>query len=138
MIAEFSETVAARHDLPRRTYLFDLDGEALLRHSSDGHVRYAPLSRFPVVTRDLAPVLARSVAYTQVEATTREAAGPLLDTLRLVDVYEGANLGENRRSLTLRLTFRSADRTLTDTEVEQALAHVRTALVETLGADLRG
>nr|CAA9277642.1 Phenylalanyl-tRNA synthetase beta chain [uncultured Armatimonadetes bacterium] len=125
------------NDLPRRTYVFDLDADALQRRGGGSpRVRYAPLPKYPAVTRDLAPVVPTSLPYADVEGAARRAAGPLLEFLRLTDVYEGANLGEGRRSLTLRLTFRAPNRTLKDAEVEAALADVRAALAG-LGADLR-
>lgn len=137
IVAELSEATVTAHDLPRRTAIFDLDGDALRRLGADAVVGYLPLPRYPAVTRDLAPVFPSTVPYADIEAAARAAAGPLLESLRLTDVYEGANLGAGRRSLTLRLTFRAPERTLKDAEVEAALTPVRAALVENLGADLR-
>jgi phenylalanyl-tRNA synthetase beta chain len=143
LVAELNEVVVSQHDLPRRTYVFDLDGDVLRRLAETlggaaGRVRYSPVPRFPAVVRDLAPVFSKQVVYADIERAAKEAAGPLLEDLRLVDVFEGANLGEGRRSLTLRFTFRSPERTLKDAEVGAALTSVRARLSEDLGADLRG
>lgn len=139
LVAELGEATVEGYDLPRRVYVFDLDGDALERLSRGAVVGYTPLPRFPAIVRDLAPVLDASLPYARVASVAREAAGPLLSDLRLVDVYEGsAQLGEGRRALTLRLTFRALERTLRDAEIENALADVRNALAATLGADLRG
>ncbi len=137
LVAELSEATVTAQDLPRRTCLFDLDGDALRRLSAESAVRYAPLPRFPPVARDLAPVLDKTIPYAQVEAVATRAAGPRLASLRLTDVYEGATLGQGERSRTLHLSFRSPARTLTDAEVEAALGQVRSALTEQLGAYLR-
>jgi phenylalanyl-tRNA synthetase beta chain len=139
VVAEVSEAVAEAQGLPRRTYVFDLDGDALLALFTAGGsaVRYAPLPKYPSIVRDLAPVFASSTPYAEVERIAAGAAGPLLESLRLTDVYEGANLGEGKRSLTLRFTFRSKTATLKDAEVEAALSEVRRALVEQAGAELR-
>ena len=59
----------------------------------------------------------------------RESAGPLLESLRLADVFEDASkLGEGKRSLTLRFTLRAPDRTLTGEEIDATLANIRKAL----------
>jgi phenylalanyl-tRNA synthetase beta chain len=137
IVAELSETTVTGQDLPRRTYIFDLDGDTLTRLASDNNIRFTPLPKFPSVTRDLAPVFALSVPYADIEQAARTAAGPLLESLRLTDVYTGANVGEGNRSLTLRFTFRSSAGTLKDTEVEAALTEVRQALTS-LGGDFRG
>ncbi|MBC7809191.1 MAG: phenylalanine--tRNA ligase subunit beta, partial [Akkermansiaceae bacterium] len=138
-VAELSEIVVESHELPRRVYVFDLDGDALLaRWSGNVASRYAPLPKYPSVTRDVAPVFDKSVSFAEIERVAKSAAGPLLERFSLTDVYEGANLGESKRSLTLRFTFRSAVGTLKDAEVESALASVRDALKAQAGAELRG
>jgi phenylalanyl-tRNA synthetase beta chain len=137
LIAELSEVTVEANDLPRRTYIFDLDGDALARLAGDAKGHYTSLPKYPAVARDLAPVFAASVSYADIEKAVTEAAGPLLESLRLTEVYTGANLGEGKKSPTLRLTFRSATGTLKDAEVEAALGGVRAALTA-LGGELRG
>ena len=137
LVAELSEATVTGHDLPRRTYIFDLDGDALARLSAETGYKFTPLPRYPAVVRDLAPVFDVSVPFAQIEGAVRGAAGPLLESLRLTDLYTGPTTGEGKRSLTLRLTFRSAGGTLKEAEVEAALAQVRVALAE-VGGELRG
>jgi phenylalanyl-tRNA synthetase beta chain len=70
-----------------------------------------------------------------VEATTAAAAGELLESVHLFDVYRG--VGEGRRSLAYRLRFRSPDRTLTDAEVAGARTAVIDAVAAAHGGELR-
>jgi phenylalanyl-tRNA synthetase beta chain len=70
-------------------------------------------------------------------AIVRDSGGALLRRAKVFDVYEGAQVGEGRRSLALRLEFRAADRTLTDEEVAQRRAKIVSAL-ERVGGRLRG
>ncbi len=138
-IAELSETTAEANGLPRHVYIFDLDGERLLDAWDDAaSARYVPLSKYPSVTRDVAPVFDKSVAFAEIERVAREAAGPLLERFALTDVYEGANMGTDKHALTLRFTFRSPSETLKEMEVEAALASVRDALGARAGAEFRG
>lgn len=143
MVAELSEATIEAHSLPKRTCVFDLNGDLLLRlaqsaaSTGTGGFHFAPLSKFPSITRDLAPVFSQTVPFGDVLRTARENSGPFLEALRLVDVYEGANVGDGFRSLTLRFTFRSPSATLKEADVEAALQTVRAALAE-LGADFRG
>ncbi|GAB4452626.1 MAG: phenylalanine--tRNA ligase subunit beta [Armatimonadaceae bacterium] len=136
VVAELSAATIEAEELPRRACIFNLDGDVLLRHLSDRSVNYAPLPRFPAVVRDLAPVFPVAVSYAEIEKAATEAAGTLLQSLRLTDIYTGASLGEGMRALTLRFTFRSPERTLKDTEVESALQNVREALTR-LGGEFR-
>ncbi len=133
---ELSEGVSTSQDVARRACVFDLDGDALSALALGTTASTRSLPRYPAVVRDLAPVFGREVAFAEVERTARAAAGSNLESLRLIDVYEGPGLGEGRRSLTLRLTFRLAGGTLTDGEVEEALQSVRLALTR-LGGEIR-
>ncbi|MBC8140093.1 MAG: hypothetical protein H7Y38_01490, partial [Armatimonadetes bacterium] len=138
-VGELSETAAQKNELPRRVYVFDLDGDALMaRFNGTIVARAAPLSRYPSVTRDLAPVFDSSVPFARIEQVARESAGELLESFALTDVYEGENLGTNKRALTLRFTWRSPDATLTDAQITDALTRVRGALEREAGAQLRG
>ena len=99
--------------------------------------RIAPIVRHPAVERDLAVIVAEPVAAAAVEAVIRRSAGPLLVDLRLFDIYRGAPLAAGEKSLAERLVLRSAERTLTDPEVEAIVAGVTAALSAELGARLR-
>ncbi|MBL8840237.1 MAG: phenylalanine--tRNA ligase subunit beta [Planctomycetes bacterium] len=93
----------------------DLDAVATLRR---GVRKMAPLSPFPPVRRDLALVTPESIAVAAVEQVIREAAGPLLASLELFDVYRGKGVDAGHRSLAFRLVYRGSDRTLSDAEIE--------------------
>jgi phenylalanyl-tRNA synthetase beta chain len=81
--------------------------------------------------------LSRQSAYSEVEAAVRSCAVAELQALELVDVFEGKGIPEGKRSLTLRLTFGLADRTLKDAEVNAAVEKILGALKAKLGAALR-
>ena len=73
----------------------------------------------------------------RVVAVVREAGGPLLRAAEVFDVYRGAQVGEGRSSLALRLEFRAPDRTLTDEDVAQRREKIVAALGEQVGGELR-
>jgi phenylalanyl-tRNA synthetase beta chain len=69
-----------------------------------------------------------------VRATIREAAPPTLVRIREFDRYQGKGIPEGKISLSLRLTFRSSERTLTDAEVQEAMEAIVGALRGKYGA----
>ena len=101
-------------------------------------VRSETPSRQPTVTRDLAVVVGGSTTAAAALATIRGAAGPGLEDVRLFDLYRGAPLAPDERSLAYRLTFRAPDRTLTEAEVDAAVGDVVRALEHDVGARIRG
>ena len=102
--------------LPPRTCALELSLEPLWPHAED--IAQAPeISTFPPAAVDVALVVELSVTAADVESALRGGAGPLLEELRLFDVYTGEQVGEGRKSLAYGLRFRAPDRTFTDEEV---------------------
>jgi phenylalanyl-tRNA synthetase beta chain len=99
---------------------------------------FEDLTTFPAVREDLAVVLDRGVAAERLLEVVRGGGGRLLRRADVFDVYEGAQVGEGRRSLALRLEFRAADRTLTDEEVAGLREKIVAAVRDQLGGELRG
>jgi phenylalanyl-tRNA synthetase beta chain len=122
-------------ELPRRTSAMEVDLDLL----PPAPVLSAPrISGFPPALIDVALVVADEVAAADVQRALTEGAGELLESVRLFDVYTSSQLGEGRKSLAYKLTFRAPDRTLT---VEEAVAARDAAVAQAasrLGATLRG
>lgn len=93
---------------------------------------------FPTSSRDLALLVPVAQPVETITALVRERGGRYgLESVSIVDEYRGAALPEGKRGVTVRLVFRAADRTLTDTEVEQAVGRLRTSLERELDVTLR-
>ena len=118
------------------TYVFQLDVAVLGKVAGElGH--YNPLPKFPAVTRDLALVVNRDVTAETLESTIREAAGGLLESLTLFDVYTGERISPDKKSMAFSLVFRDPERTLHDEEIQQLTTAVVEALKAKTGAELR-
>lgn len=87
-----------------------------------------PPPRYPAVERDLAIVVPEATPAGEVMETVGAAAGPLLVGQRLFDIYRGAPLAAGDKSLAVHLEFRSAERTLTEDEVETIVAGILASL----------
>ncbi|HEX2189146.1 MAG TPA: phenylalanine--tRNA ligase subunit beta [Longimicrobiaceae bacterium] len=98
---------------------------------------YRALPEQPASERDLALLVPRATAAAEVEAVVRASAGPLLEAAWPFDLYEGKGIPGGTRSVAFRLRFRAPDRTLTDAEVDSAVAAVLAALEERLGVRRR-
>jgi phenylalanyl-tRNA synthetase beta chain len=97
-----------------------------------------PLPRYPSIVRDLSIVISDRLPAADVRGTIRRNAPATLVTVREFDRYQGRGMPAGHVSLSLRLTFRGADRTLTDSEVQQAVDAIVAALVREHSAVLRG
>jgi phenylalanyl-tRNA synthetase beta chain len=101
-------------------------------------VTYRALPTFPPIDRDLAILVPDGVAAGEVTMAIGTAAGRLLESVELFDVYSGQGIPAGTRSLAFRLRFRAAERTLKDAEVDKAMKSVLEKLQEELGAEPRG
>jgi phenylalanyl-tRNA synthetase beta chain len=132
---ELHPAVCADLELPKRTCAMELVLDKLPLPG----VTVAPrLSSFPTALIDVALVVGDKIPAAEVEAALAAGAGPLLESVRLFDVYTGSQVGEGRKSLAYKLTFRAPDRTLT---VEEAVAARNAAVAvaaERVGAEMRG
>lgn len=99
--------------------------------------RFAELSRFPEVRRDLAIVVPQRVLAEQVLSTLRQYAGPDLIDLCLFDVYTGKGIAEDCKSLAVGLTWQHASRTLNEEEINALVANLLRVLQQEFNAQLR-
>lgn len=96
-----------------------------------------PLSRFPSVRRDIAIVVAETVAWADVEQAVRAAVGEDLEHLLVFDEYRGPGLSNGVKSLAIGLILRNPSRTLTDKEADAAVTGTLAALKLRFNAELR-
>ena len=134
---ELHPRVIAAMGLPARSCAMELDLSALLAAAPE--VVEAPaVSSYPVATVDVSLSVDAGTPAADVEQALRDGAGPLLESLRLFDVYSGAQAGEGRTSLAYALRFRALDRTLTAAEVATARDCAVAEAARHTGAVLRG
>jgi len=136
-IGRLSEESGARYKFRQPVYVAEVSLTALLT-SGERPARYTPLPRFPGVVRDVSLVADRHVTYGEMRRAILALRIEECRGVALVDVYDGANLPEGKRSLTLRVEYRADERTLRDEEVEAMHARVVATLESEFGAQLRG
>ncbi len=131
--------IAEAHGLPRGDVVFvcELDLDRLSALAPRGSTRVEPLPRFPSVVRDVSLLVPDTLSAATVRDTMRAAAPPTMVGVREFDRYQGQGTPPGTVSVSLRFTFRAADRTLTDDEVTAALQRMVAAAAGTLGAQQR-
>ena len=135
-IGRLAESVAANYKFRNPVYVLELDLEMLL-HGPGRLVQYATLPRYPSVVRDISLLLDRSVALDQILNAVNEQRVADFRGVKLVGTFEGGNIPLSKRSVTLRLEYRSDERTLRDEEVEERHAQLTSSLLETFSAQQR-
>ena len=93
------------------------------------------VSAFPSIWRDLSVVIEDRFEWGDIEREIAKA--PDLAAVRLIDVYKGKSIGENLKSITIRFTFSSMEKTLADAEINAHMAAILLKLSLNFGAKLR-
>ncbi|HEX4567625.1 MAG TPA: phenylalanine--tRNA ligase subunit beta [Vicinamibacterales bacterium] len=114
-------------------WAFELNADALGQARGDD-LRAESLPRFPSIVRDLSVLIDTALPAASLRGTIRTAAPETLTHVVEFDRYRGKGVPEGRVSLSLRLTFRSPERTLTDAEVDAAMERIVKALADSHGA----
>jgi len=134
-IGRLSEAIAASYKFRQPIYVAELDLTALLE-SRECATQYKPLPRYPSVVRDVTLLVSRDVAFQQLRnAVDSEHIADYSGT-KLVGTYEGQSIPEGKRSVTLRIEYRSDERTLRDEEVEERHRALIDSLVKKFHAEL--
>jgi phenylalanyl-tRNA synthetase beta chain len=118
-------------------YVAEIDADALGSAAARDSMRAESLPRFPSIVRDVSILVDDALPAAAVRGTIRSAAPPTLASVVEFDRYQGKGVPEGRVSLSLRLTFRAPDRTLTDEEAQQAMDQIVSALRTAHGAEQR-
>jgi phenylalanyl-tRNA synthetase beta chain len=101
-----------------------------------GLKKFREIDKFPAVTRDIAMIVPEEISYEKILRAIENPKEPLLESVELFDLFT-EKVGEARKSLAYRLTYRDRSRTLTNEEVNAAHAKIRERLRSNLGAELR-
>jgi phenylalanyl-tRNA synthetase beta chain len=136
---ELHPRVIKEFGLPDRTCAMELDLSVLFTAAEGvGAVQGPELSAYPLAIQDVALIVDAAVPAAEVEAAlVAGAPAGLLESLRLFDVYTGAQVGEDRKSLAYTLRFRAPDRTLTAAEATMARDAAVAEAEQRVGAVLR-
>ncbi len=105
--------------------------------------RYPPdaeagaLPSFPVVERDISAIVAEQIRWEDLDVVVRDLKTDVLEAVEFVTIFRGKQIGQDRKSVTMRLRFRAPDRTLTNEDVDVHVAKIVTAIQSQLGAEIR-
>jgi len=136
-VARVRDDVAADFDLDTPVFVAEFDWAALVDAATAEQQRdYEPVSRVPVVDRDLAVLVHSDQPVGPLQDTIREAGAPLLRRVDVFDVYAGEGIEADAKSVAFTLRF-GADRTLTDEEVDAKIESMVEALGQNHNARLR-
>jgi phenylalanyl-tRNA synthetase beta chain len=135
-LGQLQPALAKKYDLRDAVFLAEFNLDLLIARRNAGK-SFKPLPQFPSSRRDVAMIVPEAVTHEAVLQTVRQAKPANLESLELFDVFRGKHVPEGQKSLAYAFTYRAADKTLTDVEVNTAHTKVVDALKAQLQATVR-
>ncbi len=134
-LGEVHPDVADNYKIGEKTYIAVLDMPALLPYTTYDR-KYEGLAKYPAVTRDISMVVPKTVMVGEIEDMIVQRGGRILESCKLFDIYEGAQILAGYKSVAYSITFRAKDRTLEDKEVNSVMEKILHGL-RSMGIELR-
>ena len=132
-VAQIPATQARKMDLHDAVYVAEVELPATIR----GERQYRELPKFPAVVRDVAMILPEAVSHADILAVIEKNRGVHLEKVELFDIFRGGQIPTGKKSVAYSLTFRAADKTLTDAEVNAAHEQLKRQLQQALPCEVR-
>ncbi|MDH3906606.1 MAG: phenylalanine--tRNA ligase subunit beta [Gammaproteobacteria bacterium] len=134
IIGKLHPRVAKNLDLKRDAYVFELDAlQALISKAPIAQ----PVSRFPVIRRDIAVIVREDISGDDLVQAVAAAAPEIMRDVRIFDIYKGPGIEAGLKSVAISLILQETSRTLTDDDADAAQAAAVQKLRHTFGAELR-
>ena len=137
VFGEIHPLTLKNYDVNTPVYAAELDFDEIFALMDPNKI-YTPLPKYPATTRDFSFVCEESLEVGAIFAEVKKAGGKLVEDVSLFDIYRGHQIGENKKSVSIRVTLRASDRTLTVEEAEKCAAKILKAMEAQLGITLRG
>lgn len=135
-LGRLSDEIAANYKFKQPVFVAEIDLQTTLSEKTPS-ILYRPLPKYPTVTRDISLLVKRSASFAEIEKAIRQNAPDICRNVEFVDVYEGKGVADDERSLTIRLEYRSKERTLIDAEIDEIHASIIKIVETNLGAKQR-
>lgn len=135
-LGEVHPQVLKNFSIDQPVFIMDLDLSAVFAEAGVGRP-FQAISRFPDICRDSALLVDEEVDAGRVFSVIEEVRGATVEDFTLFDLYRGAGIPQGKKSLAIRVRYRSAEKTLTDEEISAAHERIIAALRKRVGAEIR-
>ena len=135
LVGEIHPEVLANYDLKQPSFLFELNFDHLVPVIKDT-TQSNPIPKFPAIFRDITIIVNNDIETQKIVAEAQNQPEELLESFNLLNVFEGKPIAEGKKSVSLRVTYRSSYKTLEDEDVTPIHQSIADRLVKAFKASL--
>jgi phenylalanyl-tRNA synthetase beta chain len=136
-LLQVSSAILQKFSIKQPVIYLELDVESLIKAAQTEEILYKEIPQFPGVERDLSIVVNNKINYQNVVDSLEALRLRFLQSYHLFDIYEGENIGNQKKSFALNFRFLNKEKTLTDGEVEADMKTIANKLINDLQAEIR-
>lgn len=129
--------MAKKYDVTNDTVMLEANLEVLLTNKAS-RIQFEEISKYPVITRDLAFVVKKEVRVGDIVNAIKKCSKSIIRSVEVFDVYTGEHVAEDSKSIALSILFQSKEKTLTDQEINELHHKILEVLKKEWNAELRG
>lgn len=130
------KTILKAMDIKQAVFFADFKWDTILNVVS-AKIKFAEISKFPIVKRDLALLIDENISFAQIYQLVKLVDKNTITDISLFDVYQGDKLPEGKKSYAISIKLQDASKTLTDNQIEKIMTKVQSTLEKEVGATLR-
>ena len=131
------KSLAVACGVEQEVFFAELNWTLLMKKTQKNAVSFKEISKYPVVSRDLALLLDKNVEFAEVERVAFASEKKLLKSVRLFDVYEGEHLEAGKKSYAVNFILQDESKTMSDKQTDDVMNKIIANLEKLLGAKLR-
>jgi phenylalanyl-tRNA synthetase beta chain len=135
LVGEIHPEVLANYDLKQPAFLFELDIDQLLPLIKDT-IESKAIPKFPAIFRDITIIVDKDIEAQKIIAEGYNQTEALVESFELLDVFEGKPIADGKKSVSLRVTYRTPQKTLQDEDVTPIHQSIADRLVSAFNASL--
>ncbi|RLD38076.1 MAG: phenylalanine--tRNA ligase subunit beta [Bacteroidetes bacterium] len=134
---ELSPKTLKSFGIKQAVFYADFNWQNILKAVKQYDIQFKEVPKFPVVRRDLALVLDKTVKFESIEALAYKVEKRILKSVNLFDIYEGKELGEGKKSYSISFLLQNSEKTLNDKQIDKMMKRFIQMFEKDLGAIIR-
>ena len=136
-LGNVSQKILKQFGIKEPVLFADFVWDAIIQMQKKNNLTYVEISKFPSVQRDLAIIVDKQIAYSDIESTIKENNIPLLKNIKLFDIFESEKIGIDKKSMAVNFTFSDETKTLADSDTDSMMKKIILSLEKHLKATIR-
>ena len=136
-LGNVSQKILKQFGIKEPVLFADFVWDDIILMQKKNNLTYLEISKFPAVQRDLAIIVDKQIAYSDIESTIKENNIPLLKNIKLFDIFESEKIGIDKKSMAVNFTFSDETKTLADSDTDSMMKKIILSLEKHLKATIR-